>query len=89
MQGARSPLHNGVFLFAKLFLLRLFAQKKKRFELIAFVCRGVVRRIYKKHLTTPYLYDKIVWRKMTRCGSVWGRLRPLPVADEGSNKEWQ
>ncbi len=30
-----------------------------------------------------------VGKRITRCGSAWGRLRPPPVAEEGSKKEWQ
>jgi hypothetical protein len=27
--------------------------------------------------------------KSQKYGSAWGRLRPLPAADQGSKKEWQ
>ena len=42
--------------------------------------REKIRSIGHGSVIDDYIFDR---------GSAWGRLRPPPVAEEGSKKEWQ
>ena len=48
-----------------------------------------LRLFFSKPLTNNFSFVIIFKYEISRCGSAWGRARPLPVADKGSAKEWQ